>query len=90
VGSFLAAVAAFAVSTGEFLAGFLLFEVIMGILMLLISLLVGTSQNIPLGRLRASTGAIQRVGNVLMILVGIGLIYFTIDAGAFQSIFLPS
>ena len=93
MGPFLAAVAAFAVSTGGFLAGFLaflLFAAVMGILMLLISLLVGTSQNILLGRLRASTGAIQRVGSVLMILVGIGLIYFTIDAGAFQSIFLPS
>ena len=93
MGPFLAAVAAFALSTGGFLTAFLaflLFAATMGALMLAISLLVGASQNAVLRRLRASSRAIQRVASVLLILVGIGLIYFTLDAGTFQSIFIPS
>ena len=62
----------------------------MGSLMLVISLMVGASQNVILRRLRASSRQIQRVASVLLLLVGVGLIYFTIDSGAFQSIFLPS
>ena len=92
-GPFLAAVAAFALSTGGFLTAFLaflLFAATMGALMLAISLLVGASQNTALRRLRSSSRAIQRVASVLLILVGIGLIYFTLDAGTFQSIFIPS
>ena len=58
--------------------------------MLLMSLLVGTSQDLLLRRLRSSTGSIQRAGSVLLVLVGIGLIYFTIDPGALQAIFIPS
>ena len=93
MGPFLAAVAAFALGTGGFLAAFLaflLFAAVMGILMLLVSLVVGTSRNVFLRRLRASSQAIQRVGSVLLMLVGVGLIYFTLDTGAFQSIFVPS
>ncbi|MEE9198549.1 MAG: hypothetical protein V3U26_01995 [Dehalococcoidia bacterium] len=93
MGPFLAAVAAFALSTGGFLSAFLaflLFAGTMGGLMLTISLLVGTSQKVILKRLRASTRKIQQVGSVLLILVGIGLIYFTIDSGRFQAIFVPS
>ena len=92
VGPFLAAVAAFALATGGFLTAFLtflLFAATMGSLMLGVSLLVGTSQNLLLKRLRSSTGSIQRVGSILLILVGIGLIYFTLDAGRFQAIFFP-
>ena len=93
VGPFLAAVSAFALATGGFLTAFMtfvLFAATMGSLMLIISLLVGTSQNLLLRRLRASTGSIQRVGSILLILVGIGLIYFTLDAGTFQMVFIPS
>lgn len=93
MGPFLAAVAAFALSTGGFLTAFLaflLFAATMGALMLAISLLVGASQNVALRQLRASSRAIQRVASVLLVLVGIGLIYFTLDAGTFQSIFIPS
>ena len=92
VGPFLAAVAAFALATGGFLTAFLtflLFAATMGGLMLGVSLLVGTSQNLLLKRLRSSTGSIQRVGSILLILVGIGLVYFTLDAGRFQAIFFP-
>ena len=86
MGPFLAAVAAFALTTGGFVAAlltFLLFGATMGSLMLVVSLLVGTSQSVVLRRLRSSSGSIQRVGSVLLILVGIGLIYFTLDAGRF-------
>ncbi len=93
MGPFLAAVAAFAMTTGGFLTAFLaflLFAATMGALMLAISLLVGASQTALLGRLRASSRAIQRAASLLLVLVGIGLIYFTLDAGTFQSIFIPS
>ena len=93
MGPFLAAVAAFAMTTGGFLTtflAFLLFAAAMGALMLAISLLVGASQTALLGRLRASSRAIQRAASLLLVLVGIGLIYFTLDAGTFQSIFIPS
>jgi len=93
VAPFLAAVAAFALSTGGFVSAFLaflLFAGTMGSLMLIISLLVGTSQEVILKRLRSSTRRIQRVGSALLILVGIGLVYFTIDASRFQAIFIPS
>ena len=92
MGPFLAAVAAFALSTGGFLSAFLaflLFAGTMGSLMLVISLLVGTSQKLILKRLRASARKIQRGGSVLLILVGIALVYFTIDSGRFQAIFVP-
>lgn len=93
MGPFLAAVAAFALSTGGFLTAFLAFLVFaatMGSLMLVISLLVGTSQNAILKRLRASTKAIQRVASILLLLVGSGLIYFTVDTGVFKALFFPS
>jgi cytochrome c biogenesis protein CcdA len=92
VGPFLAAVAAFALSTGGFLTAFLafmLFAATMGALMLTISLLVGASQSVVLKRLRASSREIQRAESVLLVLVGTGLIYFTLDSGSFQSIFIP-
>ncbi len=55
-----------------------------------ISLLVGTSQHVLLRRLRTSSRTIQRAGSVLMLLVGVGLVYFTIDSDAFQSVFFIS
>ena len=92
VAPFLAAVSAFALVTGGFLTAFLtflLFAATMGGLMLAVSLLVGTSQNLLLKRLRSSTRSIQRVGSILLLLVGTGLIYFTLDAGRFQAVFFP-
>ena len=92
MGPFLAAVAAFALSTGGFLTAFLafmLFAATMGALMLTISLLVGASQSVVLKRLRASSREIQRAASVLLVLVGSGLIYFTLDSGSFQAIFIP-
>jgi len=93
VGPFLAAVAAFAVSTGGFLSAFLaflLFAATMGSIMLVISLLVGTSQNVTLRRLRASSQAFQRVASVVLMVVGGGLIYFTVNVEAFRSLLFPS
>ena len=92
MGPFLAAVAAFALSTGGFLTAFLafmLFAATMGALMLAVSLLVGASQSVVLKRLRASSREIQRAASVLLVLVGSGLIYFTLDSGSFQAIFIP-
>ena len=92
MGPFLAAVAAFALSTGGFLAAFLaflLFAATMGTLVLLISVMVGASQDVMVRRLRASSRQTQRAASVLLVLVGAGLIYFTIDSDAFQSIFFP-
>ncbi len=89
VAPFLATVSAFALVTGGFLTAFLtflLFAATMGGLMLGVSLLVGTSQNLLLKWLRSSTGSIQRVGSILLLLVGVGLIYFTLDSGRFQAI----
>ncbi len=93
MGPFLAAVAAFAVSTGGFLSAFLaflLFAATMGSIMLVISLLVGTSQNVTLRKLRASSQALQRVASVVLMLVGGGLIYFTVNLEAFRSLLFPS
>jgi cytochrome c biogenesis protein CcdA len=89
----LAAVAAFALSTGGFLSAFLtffLFAATMAALMLLVSLLVGTSQNALLRGMRASSRAIQRVSSIVLMLVGAGLIYLTIDVGTFRDLFFPS
>ena len=92
MGPFLAAVAAFALSTGGFLIAFLaflLFAATMGVLMLAVSLLVGATQSVALKRLRASSRNIQRAASVLLILVGAGLIYFTLDSGTFQTSYIP-
>lgn len=90
---FLAAVAAFALSTGGFLTAFLaflLFAATMGGLMLGISLLVGTSQSVLLRQLRTSSRAIQRVSSIVLLLVGGALVYFTVDVGVFRDLFFPS
>ncbi|MBI4305996.1 MAG: hypothetical protein HY678_06715, partial [Chloroflexi bacterium] len=58
-------------------------------LMLAVSLLVAASQERLLRRLRASTGAIQRAGAGLMVVVGAGLVYFSVATGTFERIFFP-
>jgi cytochrome c biogenesis protein CcdA len=92
VGPLLAAVAAFALSTGGFGSAFLtfvLFAATMAALMLLVSLLVGTSQNTLLRSMRTSSRAIQRVSSIVLIVVGAGLVYFTIDLEVFRTLFFP-
>lgn len=84
--------AAFALSTGGFLSAFMafvLFAVTMGVLMVLVSLLAGTAQDVLIRKLRASSQAIQRVSSAVLLIVGIGLIYFSVDVNRFRSIFLP-
>ena len=93
VGPFLAAVAAFVLATGGFvtaLAAFLLFAGVMAVLMVLVSVLVGTSRNDFLGSLRSSTQRIQRAASVLLLLVGAGLIFTAVNAEPFLSAFVPS
>ena len=79
----MAAVAAFALSSGGFLAAFwafLLFAVTMAALMVLVTLFAGTSQHL-LRPLRASGPAIQRGASIVLLLVGAGLIYITFNPG---------
>ncbi|MCH8849348.1 MAG: hypothetical protein IIC89_00820 [Chloroflexi bacterium] len=61
----------------------------MGALMLAVSLLIGVSRSTALRGLKGSARPIQRVGSVVMLLVGMGLIYSTVRPDAFQSLFFP-
>lgn len=88
----MAAVAAYAMATGGFasaFAGVLLFAATMAALMVLVSLMVGLTTSSTLRRIKGSARPIQRVGSVVMLLVGAGLIYTTLQPDAFQSIFFP-
>jgi len=92
VAPFLAAVAAFALTAGGFLSAFLaflLFAGVMAALMMFIAVLAGTSQEVLLKRLRASSQVFQRVGGTVLMLAGLGLIYFTLNVGAFRALFYP-
>lgn len=57
--------------------------------MLAVSLLVGISRSTALRGLKGSVRPIQRVGSVVMVLVGAGLIYSTVQPDAFRSVFFP-
>ncbi len=66
-----------------------LFTATMGALMLAVSLVVGLSRSTGLRGLKRSAGPIQRVGSVVMLLVGAGLIYSTVQTDAFWSVLFP-
>ena len=66
-----------------------LFTLTMGALMLIVSLVVGVTRSSTLRGLKGSARPIQRVGSVVMLLVGAGLIYSTVQPGAFQSVLFP-
>ena len=87
----LAAVAAFALSTGGFISAFLaivLFAFTMAALMVFVSGLVAISSPLLARRLRASSGTIQRAANTVLLAVGVGLIYFSVDVDTTRSLFL--
>jgi len=91
VAPILAAVAAFALSTGGFISAFLaivLFAFTMAALMVFVSGLVAISGPLLARRLRASSGTIQRAANTVLLAVGIGLIYFSVDVETTRSLFL--
>lgn len=87
----LAAVAAFALSTGGFATAFLAFLIFaftMAGLMMLVSILVASTQPLLLRRLRASSRSFQQVANVVLIAVGVGVIYFSVNVEAARWLFL--
>ena len=57
--------------------------------MLLVSLVVGVTRRSALRGLKGAARPIQRVGSVVMLLVGAGLIYTTLQPDVFRSTFFP-
>jgi hypothetical protein len=53
-----------------------------------VSGLVAISSPLLARRLRASSGTIQRAANMVLLAVGIGLIYFSVDVDTTRSLFL--
>jgi cytochrome c biogenesis protein CcdA len=91
VAPILAAVAAFAFSTGGFLSAFLaflLFACTMAALMLVMALFVALARPALVRRVRASTPAIQRIASVVLVLIGAGMVYFTLNVQTFRSLFI--
>lgn len=87
----LAAVAAFAFSTGGFgpaVLAFVLFALTMALLMLLTSVLAAMSHGFLLRRLRASARGLQQTANAVLLAVGVATIYFSIDVDAARSLFI--
>lgn len=87
----LAAVAAFAFSTGGFLSAFmafLLFACTMAALMLVMALLVALASPALVRRVRASTPAIQKAAGGALIVIGVGTVYFALNVGQFRSLFI--
>jgi cytochrome c biogenesis protein CcdA len=91
VAPILAAVAAFALSTGGFATAFLaflIFALTMAGLMMLVSVLVASMQPVLLRRLRASSRGFQRVANIVLVAVGGGVIYFSVNVEAARWLFV--
>lgn len=87
----LAAVAAFALSTGGFATAFLAFLIFaftMAGLMMLVSILVASTPPVLLRRLRASSRGFQQVANIVLMAVGAGMIYFSVNVAVTRSLFL--
>ncbi|MBI4236338.1 MAG: hypothetical protein HY688_03165 [Chloroflexi bacterium] len=87
----LAAVAAFAFSTGGFFSAFLaflLFALTMAALMLVISVLVALSPSLLSQRLRAASGTIQRTASIVLVAVGLSLVYLSVDLETTRALFL--
>ena len=61
----------------------------MAALMLLVSLVIGMTRNSALRGLKGSARPIQRMGSVVILLVGAGLIYTTLQPDVFRSTFFP-
>ncbi|MGH2625477.1 MAG: cytochrome c biogenesis CcdA family protein [Anaerolineales bacterium] len=76
-----------ALSAGAFnhaLAAFVIFSLTMGGLMLLVSVLVGASQETLLRQLKATTPTVKRASSVLLVLVGL----FHVASVAYRTVFV--
>lgn len=91
-GPILAGLTVFALSTGGFgaaLTAFVVFSLTMGVLMLLVSGLVATSQETLILRLKASTPRIKKVASILLVLVGLFNIFTALSVGLFVRLLFP-
>lgn len=91
-GPILAGLSIFALSAGGFwaaLTAFLIFSATMGGLMLLVSILVATSQEALIQRLKASTPRIKQVTSLLLILVGLFNLFTALNVGLFVRWLFP-
>ncbi len=91
-GPILAGLTVFALSTAGFgaaLTAFVVFSLTMGVLMLLVSGLVATSQETLIGQLKASTPRIKKVASILLVLVGLFNVVTALSAGLFVRLLFP-
>jgi len=91
-GPIMAGLFVFAVSRGGFwdaLLAFVVYSLVMGLLMILVSVLIALSRNTLIQTLRKSTTAIQRVSGVLLLLVGAFLVLSSVFITTFTNILFP-
>jgi len=91
-GPIMAGLIIFALSQGGFAAAllaFLIYSLTMAFFMIVVSMLIALSKETLLQGLRQSTGTIQRVSGVLLLLVGAFLILSSIFITAFTNILFP-
>ena len=91
-GPIMAGLIVFALSQGGFadaLLAFGVYSLTMALLMIMVSILIALSKDTLLQGLRQSTGTIQRVSGILLLLVGAFLILSSIFITAFTSILFP-
>jgi len=91
-GPIMAGLIVFALSQGGFadaLLAFGVYSLTMALLMIMVSILIALSKDTLLQGLRQSTGTIQRISGMLLLLVGAFLILSSIFITAFTSILFP-
>jgi cytochrome c-type biogenesis protein len=91
-GPILAGLVIYALAAGGFaaaLSAFILFSATMGGLMLLVSLLVATSQDTLIRRLKAATPHIKTASSLLLIGVGLFNVVSAFDVGTFVRLLFP-
>ena len=91
-GPIMAGLIVFALSRGGFadaLLAFGVYSLTMALLMIMVSILIALSKENILQRLRQSTGTIQRISGILLLLVGVFLILSSIFVTAFTNILFP-
>lgn len=56
--------------------------------MLAMAVFVALARPALVRRVRASTPAIQRVASIVLVLIGAGMVYFTLNVEQFRSLFI--